>query len=349
MSWKVGHKVETVYGIGRISATNGTKSVSVVLDESLQVLTLASKACRPVPLQAADGAWWRPATTVWPGLQVMTMDSKVHTITSMTGNAWAQFKTCPCGCAMGGRQVYTLRVRAADGWTPTPKTYKPLPGSASTAPGVVPAAPPALVATTAAPSTAPAAEPAITWSIYDGVDWTSCTPISDDQAWTAYWNVWLSRLTHAHRKQLTDYTGSWFRAVNQTLRANPTTLPEPIKVAHLDAALRLMPMPRDGVVYRAGSRKFDLNITPGERFHDLGYGSASIRESFALGWGEGVVFEIRIAAGTPCAYVRSASAHPNEDELIIPRGAHYEVVSVTPKDDCPRKRGRVVVNLVGLA
>lgn len=175
-------------------------------------------------------------------------------------------------------------------------------------------------------------------------DYSQCQPIIEDAAWKNAWVAWGKQLQPTHLKAVTNYTSNWYAEVNRALRAGtPATDPSLKYVDRLDSAIALGVAPRPMIVYRAGSRKFDASTPVGTEFSDAGFGSTSIRRAFALGWGAGCLFEIRVPAGATGAFIGYKSTHKHEDEYLLPRNCTYRVVSSTTVNDRPY----FVVDLIG--
>lgn len=170
--------------------------------------------------------------------------------------------------------------------------------------------------------------------------------VKQDEKWTNYWKLWVSKFQATHQKAVTNYCNSWYRPVNEHLRAGfPAHTMKYID--RLDAALYMVTTYADMLVWRKGSSKFDITMPVGSTFSDLGFGSCSIRKSFADDWsgtsgGKGVLFEIRVPKGSYGGYTGDYSPH-TEYEFLLPRGATYRIVKITKR---PSKPPIVVVDLI---
>lgn len=90
-------------------------------------------------------------------------------------------------------------------------------------------------------------------------------------------------------------------------------------------------LPREMVVYRGVDvdvgdflTRAESVMDSGGRLSDPGFQSATIDREVAAGFGN-VVLEIHTDHGV---YVRAASQHAGEDEVLLPAGTEYEVLSV---------------------
>jgi len=177
----------------------------------------------------------------------------------------------------------------------------------------------------------------------DFVNFASFQPVKEDAIWASHWAAWESKFASTHSKAIANYCGSWYETLNRQLRKGKAASTIPY-CDRLDAALGMGMTERDMIVWRAGSRKFDVTIPVGSTFSDKGFGSCTIRRRFSESWGAGVLFEIRVPKGTRGGYVGNVSQHRDEKEFILPRNAMYRVVSISKPAN---GRPLVVCDLVG--
>jgi preprotein translocase subunit YajC len=161
------------------------------------------------------------------------------------------------------------------------------------------------------------------------VGFDACKPVVNDAAWKSHWAAWNAKLQPTHTKAISNYTGSWYVELNRALRDGVKA--EQIKYCdRLDAALAMGTLDRPAVMWRSGSSKFDKSTPVGMEFTDAGFGSCSIDEGTAFGWGNSgkVLFEIRALPGTRGAYVETVSYHKHEKEFVLPRNTRYRVAAI---------------------
>lgn len=130
------------------------------------------------------------------------------------------------------------------------------------------------------------------------------------------------------RSALRRYTGSTYRDVNGALRSGGTH-PD---VAHLDGALRLGRLVEDIQVVRGLDdhpflRQLERGIVgPGDIFSDPGYTSISLASQKAFS-GK-YQLRIRVPKEAVGLYVDDLSQNPGELELLLPRDAKIQILSV---------------------
>jgi hypothetical protein len=149
-----------------------------------------------------------------------------------------------------------------------------------------------------------------------------------------------------------DYTSSGYNATNKVLRGAPPPPVESQEVAEralrrgekVDAAIRNAPPLEGGViVYRGANVKTlgvekveDVDGLIGGTFTDSGIISTSLNQevsgkfAFESGMGkQGVLIEMRVPAGSKALYVEPITEISGENELLLPRGTTFTVVSRT--------------------
>lgn len=150
------------------------------------------------------------------------------------------------------------------------------------------------------------------------------------------------RYNAANKSTLQDYTGSYYRAWNDHLRATegkPTQYQSIIKL--MDEAMGVQPIPEDVILHRGigrGSNPFslggarlgegdDLTRLIGSVQVDHGYISTSVGAEAAFSGSSAypIQLKIRAVAGTPGSYVKSFSHFGSERELILGRGTRMYV------------------------
>lgn len=165
---------------------------------------------------------------------------------------------------------------------------------------------------------------------------------------------WEKGLSKEEKKALLQYAGPMFFDTNSSLRSDGS-VPEKWKdsVKNLDAAIEKSTIPNDIVAYRGlwldgkeQSQKFVEKFVPGAILSDPGFMSTSINREIASDFGgeklgSGIVIEIKVPKGSKGAYMDvlpENAKHFKQNELLLPRGAKFKVVSV--------EKGKAVVELV---
>ena len=134
-------------------------------------------------------------------------------------------------------------------------------------------------------------------------------------------------LTGNEKKSVELYTGSGYSNINSQLRSGNTYGAVAEKhVPRMDSAIAKNSLTEDTVLYRGmgGSEHYkDLDV--GDTFEDKGYVSTSAIKGSQFGGA--VNLEIHASAGHPALAVRAISEHPSENEVILPRGSKFEIMS----------------------
>ena len=151
-----------------------------------------------------------------------------------------------------------------------------------------------------------------------------------------HYKEWRENLSPPEKAAVKSYTGSGYRKLNQYLRgASPGPPDNAGIVPDLDRALEAKPVPHDLIVYR-GTYLGDVlkgtglssrdQLKPGMDLPDAGYTSTS--PVFGSAW-SGEKFEIRVAKGTPGAWVDPISTHKGEKEFLLGRDVDtFRIVEV---------------------
>ncbi len=145
---------------------------------------------------------------------------------------------------------------------------------------------------------------------------------------------WKDSLTTSEADAIRSYASMGYLDVNQYLRGYTDTTKSQDEIDQLDSALSRAKFPVDAVVYRGVSDNIPFEV--GTTIEDKGFTSTSLHESVAAKGA--VIAEIRLPAGARAAYIAPLSGRVSEDEVLINRGARFQVVS---KSD-----NRVVLNYV---
>ena len=149
--------------------------------------------------------------------------------------------------------------------------------------------------------------------------------------------------TSAQKAALTKYSGSYYSEMNPVIR----DLTNEVKYMSEDAKLLaartavniqagMRPLPESVRVFRKtgasqfpgltnGSGYADIKKLEGKLFVDRAPLSTSVSSGT---WSGNVHLTIDLPAGTPAAFIKSISANPSEDEMLLALGLNYRVVSV---------------------
>jgi SPP1 gp7 family putative phage head morphogenesis protein len=146
-------------------------------------------------------------------------------------------------------------------------------------------------------------------------------------------------LTGPEEAAVGTYSGGSFLDVNRALRAGRTHR----LVDNLDSAIGKGVIPEDLTVWRGVGHHPVLGrpglLKPGEVLQEDAYSSTSLAMDAAFG--AGPVLKIRVPKGSKGLAMSDLSDHPDELEVLLPRGARFQVVKVSRTD-----YGRDVVELV---
>lgn len=126
------------------------------------------------------------------------------------------------------------------------------------------------------------------------------------------------------------YTGSGYESMNADLRHNPHAV-----ISHhmkrLDEYLKGATLPNDVQLYRRVSGEYAKIlrsiVAVGAKFLDRGYVSSSTHSG---AWHGELTMKINAKKGQRGASVVKHSAHPDENEVLLPRGSFFVVKSYDP-------------------
>lgn len=154
-------------------------------------------------------------------------------------------------------------------------------------------------------------------------------------------NQWNKRQKDA----LKEYSAYFYTEMNGLLRGQTLVYDEDlyteddVKKAIRNTLEGLRPLPEPVTVYRnvdarallgrripdAGERLAALKELAGQTRQERGFSSTSIHDDLT-DFGNEIQLEMEVPAGTPAAFLRRVSESPNEDELLLAPGMHYEFV-----------------------
>lgn len=126
------------------------------------------------------------------------------------------------------------------------------------------------------------------------------------------------------------YTGPGFKPLNGNLRARRSlTLPVQQRMLALDAAFQKSVTRKNTVVYRGlqSGSWLPRSLPPGSEINDQGYISTAEDPSGSYGGDTRMI--IQVPAGTHALdlYGNGISHHPDEKEMLLPRGTTLRVIS----------------------
>ncbi|MBQ0161402.1 MAG: hypothetical protein KBT28_12375 [Bacteroidales bacterium] len=152
---------------------------------------------------------------------------------------------------------------------------------------------------------------------------------------------WYSNLDVGPKTAVHDYTVNHFRLVNPYLRSGASGDAELDEfISYLDNAIGQFELNKSMTVFRGDDYKYYSGIKKGETVTFDAYFSTATKRGVADDYadtvthkgGEGFVFEVRVPAGTQCAYIGNNSSAdekggpPNEYELLLGHGLRYYCV-----------------------
>ena len=147
--------------------------------------------------------------------------------------------------------------------------------------------------------------------------------------------AWHQQLTGPERGTVKGYTGIVYQEVNGLLRdQNPKldsmqTKLNQERIKLLDSALAKSSLEKDTVVYRGISYSVAEQIQTGKIFVDHGYVSTSLDHSVSQDFGGSKTMQISVPKGTQAGVINGMSSHPDEHEVLLPRGSYFHIDKVT--------------------
>jgi len=148
----------------------------------------------------------------------------------------------------------------------------------------------------------------------------------------AQWQAAYDALEPHERDAIKEYTGSSFWDINKTVLGQIEGQPSIEEhIANLDSALSKATLPEDMELWR-GVRSSVWNqvqdLQPGDIWEHVPYASTSTSQSAASGFTIGPKLKIAAAKGTPGLYLAPISQHPDEHEVLLPRGMKFKVKAI---------------------
>jgi len=130
----------------------------------------------------------------------------------------------------------------------------------------------------------------------------------------------------AEEKAISDYTGSSYKAWNNSLRHDPHFAATDMRTKRLDQYLARATIPEDVTLYRKIGGEFAQHLFSvlfeGAKYSDKGYSSTSTHEEV---WHGEVKMIIDVKKGAKGASVKAISAHGKENEVLLARDTRYIV------------------------
>lgn len=136
------------------------------------------------------------------------------------------------------------------------------------------------------------------------------------------------------------YRTAGYVDINEALRSGSTSDAQQVVVDLIDGAIAKGVAPTNAVTYRGVKKDATLKaqllkLKPGDSFSDPAYLSTTLdpeyaqdRARFHTAKSAGIMMSLEIPKGFTCAFVGGA-----EDEVILPREATLEVVSITEREN----------------
>jgi 8-oxo-dGTP pyrophosphatase MutT (NUDIX family) len=145
-------------------------------------------------------------------------------------------------------------------------------------------------------------------------------------------NAAKSGLTSSEESAVLKYTGSFHDTLNSALRKGDTqTYASEVKA--LDSAVSKLQLQQDVTLFRGVSpgavSKFQNSLVPGAVISDKGFVSTSTSFNTAQIFADGgMVLQIYAKKGSKAVPINGESHHPNEAEVLLPRGSQFKVLKV---------------------
>lgn len=151
--------------------------------------------------------------------------------------------------------------------------------------------------------------------------------------------------TQTQRAALKYYTGSAYTEINKCLRGTGVCTPALLgRIKSIQKAMK--PSTRDIVIYRkTNAATFGLATAAGlddmvgKVIKDDGVMSTSIHQGT---WSGSIQMIIEAPKGSKMAWVAPISHYPQENEIMVAPGTHFEIISVTPNGTGRTIRIRII-------
>jgi hypothetical protein len=140
----------------------------------------------------------------------------------------------------------------------------------------------------------------------------------------------VEELSSSIQQSIKHYTNGSYATLNAQLRSGqPLTSSQAKLAADLDTAIKKSKLTKDTVVYRKMNNPLAFlgpNPTIGTVLVDNGYISTSKKSAV---WSGQVHLVINCKKDAPAIDVQALSLHPNEAEVLLPRGSFFKIKSIT--------------------
>lgn len=170
------------------------------------------------------------------------------------------------------------------------------------------------------------------------------------------YRAWMKQMSQYEMDMFRQYSGIYYSDINNCLRGKGTECDRKPWVGSnvsitkagdiIAAELDKTELPAPLTVYREMSVKAHerAEFTPGRIFADKAFTSTTLRPDVSLGMGyaNNIKFVISLPRGARAAYLNGMVEHPQEAEVLINRGARFQITHVDPK---PNDRDQTVVHL----
>jgi len=147
-------------------------------------------------------------------------------------------------------------------------------------------------------------------------------------------------LTDDENEALEFYKGDGYQDINYNLRDDSQYVDEEGRVEFMDSALEKTILDYPLVVYRGIDYEvFESENLAGSIIADNAYVSVTLNQAIAEDFAEGINLEIRLPAGAHAINMeRWGWGTSSENELLLPRGTKFRVISDMPSEEDPDDR-----------
>jgi len=133
-------------------------------------------------------------------------------------------------------------------------------------------------------------------------------------------------LTSEERQAVKGYTGSGYTAINEALRNSQQVkgLDLAKRIRLIDKAIAKATVEQDVIIGRkTNNPTWKTNAKAGQVVQDNGFLSSSVTEGT---WSGDIYLNILVRKGSNALLVQGISNHPDEDEVMLPRGSQFHVL-----------------------
>ena len=167
--------------------------------------------------------------------------------------------------------------------------------------------------------------------------WDRARRSNSHYEYNKYTDDWLDKLTDEERRAVQTYTGSAYESMNKYLRGQSGYTGYEQEIKDCAKALSKASLPKDTYVTRGSDYNMldalgvkysadDKSKIIGQVVTDKGFTSTSIDPN--SGFDKDIQYVIKVPKGSQAMYVSSISAYSSEQELLINKGAKFEIKDV---------------------